>query len=256
MQNDLHYETHGFTACEFPKPEIELIKKASSRIIPIISGDYNLNCQPWGINRSKDQTSLVRISQPHLCDSLLKSLICDSSLGRIVAKTTNSKSVRVWGTQLYYKGNATSQTSVVGWHRDAEHMPYFKKGSITAWLPFIDTNEENGTIHYIKGSHKWKSHFVHTGAQIQHWAKQNQSLREQAIKSQNSWGITPLHLKIGQFSLHHCKTLHGSSPNYSNTARPALAIGLLLDDYEIDDSVPDYGFANALNDPSISPIIY
>ena len=256
MQNDFQYETHGFTACEFPKTEMEFIKKASNRVKPIISGEYNLNRQPWGVHRSKALTSLVRISQPHLCDSFFKSLICDTSLGHMVAKATNSKSVKVWGSQLYYKSNTTSQSSVVGWHRDAEHMPYFTKGSITAWLPFVDTNEENVTIHYITGSHKWKNQFAHTGAHIQHWTKQNQLLSAQANKSHESWAETSLSLKVGQLSLHHCKTLHGSGPNYSDTARPARAIGLLVDDYKIDDSVPDYGFAKALNDPFLSPIIY
>ena len=65
----------------------------------------------------------------------------------------------LWGGQFFLK--EPKDGSVVPWHQDAQYWPLFPANAVTVWLALYDTNEENGAMRVVKGSHiqgKFKHH--------------------------------------------------------------------------------------------------
>ncbi len=56
------------------------------------------------------------------------------------------------GSNFFIKEPHTSPT--VGWHQDAYYWPLYPEDSITAWIAFLDSDEENGAMRVVPGSHR------------------------------------------------------------------------------------------------------
>jgi hypothetical protein len=85
------------------------------------------------------------------------------------------------------------------------------------WIPLTDTNEENGTLELMKGSHKW-----------------NEALRaptlpmsfvglEDKIKPK----LTIVPAKKGEVIVLNQATIHYSKPNMTDEIRPAITCGMI-----------------------------
>lgn len=44
--------------------------------------------------------------------------------------------------------------SVLPWHQDIQYWPLFPANAVTVWLALYVSNEENGAMKVVKGSHK------------------------------------------------------------------------------------------------------
>lgn len=89
--------------------------------------------------------------------------------------------------------------------------------AVNVWIPLTDTNEENGTLELMKGSHKW-----------------NEALRaptlpmsfvglEGKIKPQ----LTVVPAKKGEVIILNQATIHYSKPNMTDEIRPAITSGMI-----------------------------
>ena len=56
----------------------------------------------------------------------------------------------VWGTQFFSKDPGDGKTTP--WHQDAFYWPLDPHRSVTVWLAFADTDEENGCMRVIPGT--------------------------------------------------------------------------------------------------------
>jgi ectoine hydroxylase-related dioxygenase (phytanoyl-CoA dioxygenase family) len=91
---------------------------------------------------------------------------------------------------------------------------------VTAWIAFTPSNETNGAMEYIPGTHK--------ADQIPHrdtFAKHNLLTRGQEV----AVDVDPsrarrICLQPGEMSLHHVRLIHGSAPNPSDDRRIGFAI--------------------------------
>ncbi len=89
--------------------------------------------------------------------------------------------------------------------------------AVNVWIPLTDTNEENGTLELMKGSHKW-----------------NEALRaptlpmafaglEDKIKPK----LTVVPAKKGEVIILNQATIHYSKPNTTDEIRPAITSGMI-----------------------------
>ena len=106
----------------------------------------------------------------------------------------------------------------VSWHQDAAYYGLDPQEEVTCWLGLTDADLENGCMRVMPGSH--------LGADAVHeetYDPQNLLGRGQTIRGVDESKAVFMPVKAGQFSMHHERTLHASSPNPSDRMRVGVA---------------------------------
>ncbi|AFZ26285.1 protein involved in biosynthesis of mitomycin antibiotics/polyketide fumonisin [Cylindrospermum stagnale PCC 7417] len=163
-----------------------------------------------------------------LQNNVLRQFALQPIIGAIAARLTRSKSIRLFEDQLVYKApHGEDGKGVVGWHTDHAYCSTCTSNKLlAAWIPFHDCDKSRAPLVVIDGSHKWSGN-----EHLRCFNQQNLKEIEQKF-SQIGQRIVevPMTLKKGQISFHHCKTIHGSYHNYSDSFRLAIAVHLQDDD--------------------------
>ena len=139
----------------------------------------------------------------------------------------------MWGSNFFIKEPHTKST--VGWHQDAYYWPLFPQDSVTAWIAFLDSDEQNGAMKVIPGSHK-------VGI-LKH---QRSSATDSVLTLECEGGqfredsAVSLVLKAGQVSFHNDKMVHGSPANSSDKRRIGLTVRYSRTEVKCDLSVNPY----------------
>lgn len=123
-----------------------------------------------------------------------------------------------WTTNFFIK--EARNPAFVSWHQDSTYWGLSKPDVVTAWVALTPSNEANGAMTFIPGTH--------TSDQLEHrdtFAKNNLLTRGQevAVEVDESKAVT-IELQPGEISLHHVRLVHGSPPNPSNDRRIGFAI--------------------------------
>jgi non-heme Fe2+,alpha-ketoglutarate-dependent halogenase len=123
-----------------------------------------------------------------------------------------------WTTNFFIK--EANNPAFVSWHQDSTYWGLDKPDVVTAWVALTPSNEANGAMGFIPGTH--------TSDQMPHrdtFAKNNLLTRGQevAVDVDESKAVT-IELQPGEMSLHHVRLVHGSPPNPSNDRRIGFAI--------------------------------
>ena len=123
-----------------------------------------------------------------------------------------------WSTNFFIK--EAHNPAYVSWHQDSTYWGLSRPDVVTAWLALTPSNESNGAMGFIPGTH--------TSDQIPHrdtFAKDNLLTRGQeiAVDVDKSKQVT-ITLEPGEISLHHVRVVHGSPANPSDDRRIGFAI--------------------------------
>jgi len=123
-----------------------------------------------------------------------------------------------WTTNFFIK--EARNPAFVSWHQDSTYWGLDKPDVVTAWVALTPSNEANGAMEFIPGTH--------TTDQIPHrdtFDKHNLLTRGQEIEVDVDAGnAVTLTLAPGEMSLHHVRLVHGSPPNPSGDRRIGFAI--------------------------------
>ena len=130
------------------------------------------------------------------------------------------KNILICGTTLFIKN--PNEKGFVSFHQDAKYIGLEPHNWVTVWVAVTDSNEKNGCMRMLPGSHKedLKTH-------EQKFDENNLLTRGQTITNVQLDRTDPIILKAGQVSLHHPKIVHGSGLNQSNDRR----IGFVIQSY-------------------------
>ena len=146
--------------------------------------------------------------------------ICHNSKILDAVECIIGKNILICGTTLFIKN--PYEKGFVSFHQDATYIGLEPHNWVTAWLAITDTNEKNGCMRMLSGSHK--NNIMH---HEQKYDEGNLLTRGQTIENVSLKKTTPLVLNAGQMSLHHPKIIHGSGLNKSNDRR----IGFVIQSY-------------------------
>jgi ectoine hydroxylase-related dioxygenase (phytanoyl-CoA dioxygenase family) len=109
--------------------------------------------------------------------------------------------------------DADGERSDIPFHQDNGYGHLDPMTDITVWVPLVDTDERNGCLHVVPGSHE--------GGLLPHEAAGvNPLLREAACAGES----VVLRLRAGEGVAFSGLTLHGSGPNRSPKTRPAFYV--------------------------------
>lgn len=157
-----------------------------------------------------------------LQNDIVRKLVSLPVLGAIAARLARSPAIRLFDDQAVYKPPAKdSEAAVVGWHTDHSYWSTCTSTRmLTAWIPFDDATEENGTLRVIDGSHLWP--------EAEHMRGFNDpdlgSIARHLGRPIPDALISSMRLRKGQVSFHHMRALHASGANLTQAPRLALAI--------------------------------
>ncbi len=154
----------------------------------------------------------------------IRQLSWSPTVGRIAAAAAETGSVRLFNDQVVSKPGGQSGAGV-GWHVDGDYWGSCTSQSmLTAWIPLHDCPEELGPLVVVDGSHRW-SHLLDRSAFSFH-SEDMSTLARHVEALGYEFRPVVIEMERGQFSLHHCRTLHGSYPNRSTRPRLATAVHL------------------------------
>ncbi|MGV9269763.1 phytanoyl-CoA dioxygenase family protein [Kitasatospora sp. NPDC003701] len=153
-------------------------------------------------------------------------------LGAVAALLAEAEEIRVFQATLIYKPPVPGEpTNQVPWHFDKHYWQTSSSDRmLTAFLPFHDCREENGTITMIDGSHRWRE--LDSGEDsTRHFAHRDRSELESILTANahhNGQQVrkVPMEIPRGHVSFHHCRTYHGSGANLSDAPRRAVSLHL------------------------------
>jgi ectoine hydroxylase-related dioxygenase (phytanoyl-CoA dioxygenase family) len=137
----------------------------------------------------------------------------------------HDKPIRFWHDQLFAKPPKLG--GVVAWHQDYSYWTRTKPMEhLTCWCGLDQSNQENGCLQYIPGSHQWgllpKPVIAGDFCSIE-----NCLTEEQKRQFQNPVFVET---KPGEAVFHHPLTLHGSNANTSeHQPRRAFVINVFAD---------------------------
>ncbi|HEX6507378.1 MAG TPA: phytanoyl-CoA dioxygenase family protein [Chloroflexota bacterium] len=219
------YKEHGYwqSGKIFTDKQIDAAVAGSERFYAGDRADFPL---PAGVDlprgwepdrgdvlRKNDYTSLVNRE--------LRGLVQKPLLGAIAARLAGAP-IRLWHDQLLYKPPAQGATTAnVGWHTDRQYWRVCtSENMLTAWIPFHDSFEQQGTITMIDGSHRWPDNT----AALDFWNGDLDALQERFETGGAQVVRVPMNLPKGHASFHHCRAIHGSGPNRGTSPRRSIAV--------------------------------
>lgn len=136
----------------------------------------------------------------------------------------------VWGTQFFTKEPGDGKTTP--WHQDAFYWPLSPHKAVTVWLAFAESNEKNGCMRVIPGSHR-------AGKMRYRKSDKESDVLDMEIEtgSFHIQNAASLLLKAGEISLHDDNIVHGSDANFSSSLRCGLTIRYAASEVKCDLSV-------------------
>lgn len=225
------YEEHGWYISKKVISE-KIIAEAIAGIERFYRGERDANL-PEGIAGSdwkpSDGHRVVRNNAfVSLQNKQLQNLVLQPIIGAIAAKLARSREIRLLDDQLVCKPPQTKTChTATGWHADRAYWSTCSSNNLlTAWIPFHDCNQSRGPLVVLDKSHKWSN-----TQDTRYFNHHNLEEIENKFRQQGHKVVkVPIILEKGQISFHHCWTIHGSLPNYSNSFRLAIAVHLQDDD--------------------------
>lgn len=153
----------------------------------------------------------------HLLFPWLNELIRDARILDAI-EDLYGENILCWTTNFFIK--EPHDGGFVSWHQDSTYWGLSEPDVVTAWVALSESNEENGSMQVIPGTHLMD--------QIPHrdtFSEHNLLTRGQevAVEVDASQGVS-INLQPGEMSLHHVRIIHGSPPNKSNGRRIGFAI--------------------------------
>ena len=153
-------------------------------------------------------------------------------VGAVAAVLAEAEEIRIWQSTLIYKPPVPEEPSnQVPWHFDRHYwQTCASERMLTAFIPFHDCGEENGTITMVDGSHRWKE--LGTGEDSsRHFAQRDRSELEELLTENARFNgqevrKVPVLIPRGHVSFHHCRTYHGSGANRAPLPRRAVSLHL------------------------------
>ena len=124
--------------------------------------------------------------------------------------------IALWTSTLF--GKPARGGKATAWHQDGQYWPIKPLATCSVWVALDDSNQENGCLRYIPGSHRPKKLWRHDTSNSDQLTL-NQVLDNEAFDESTARDVV---LEAGQISIHDAYLIHGSQPNHSSRRRAGV----------------------------------
>lgn len=158
-------------------------------------------------------------TKPHLLYTWLADLVGHPGIVDAV-EDLYGPDLLCWASDFFIKEPGDDR--FVSWHQDATYWGLSSVDVVTAWLALTPTNEANGAMGVVPGSHRHQLGHHNT------YGQHNMLSRGQEVAVDvGARDTVRLDLRPGEMSLHHVLLIHGSEANRSADRRIGYAIRYL-----------------------------
>jgi ectoine hydroxylase-related dioxygenase (phytanoyl-CoA dioxygenase family) len=198
------------------------VETARSRFEPLFSGKFQTGLYPdeWNWRLGRDRDDLTRqICNGWKSDLVIASIVLRADIGRAAAKLRGWPGARIGQDNVIWKPPGTKP---LGFHQDDSYNNWIMPAEmLTCWITLDDTKAHQGTIEYVRGSHRWP-----VAPPIKQFHAPDDPLSDlyPAAKAagMEKYEIVPIEIPAGAAVFHHGRTWHGSRDNKGDKPRRAV----------------------------------
>src|SRR4051812_37404581 len=174
-----------------------------------------------------DKPGMIYFQNAWLADDAFHDLVFSPRLTTPLCQLLGTDRVRFFHDQIFYK--PAHHGGIVAWHQDYSYWTRTTPvGHITCFLCLDDATLENGCLHVVPKSHRWN---LLPKVDLMGRNEDMESIKSVLTPQQLAqFEPTPIFLKAGECSFHHCLTLHGSYPNHSDRPRRSVVLNYMKPD--------------------------
>lgn len=222
-QQQSQFDRDGFVIInDFLTPQSRLA--AAGRFEKLFAGEFETGIQPdeWNWRSGRDSDRLTRqICNAWKSDHTIASIVLDSAVGELCARLRGWPGARINQDNLIWKPPGSG---ALGFHQDESYQNWIVPAEmISCWITLDDTAVEQGTIEYVRGSHRWS--LAKPIKQFHAPEDPLQDLHEAATAAKIDVAdieIVPVVVSAGSAVLHHGRTWHGSRGNSGSNMRRSI----------------------------------
>lgn len=201
----------------------------------VYCGEYNADRRPRRLRKpvSKfgSEMSVHWILNARVLDQDLWELATDEGLGEMAAALLRTGSVSIVEDQLLAK---PAHGLPVNMHQDRGYWAFSRsERMITAWIALVDMTAELGTLHFIRGSHRWgyaaRPRELINGSETD-WMSAVTPVRP----ADQDLNIAAAIIPAGAAVFFHSLTFHGSSRNETDMWRRAVSLHWAAEECRVD----------------------
>jgi hypothetical protein len=183
-------------------------------------------------------------------DPGVRKVAFDSGLPGIAAKLLGARYLNFWEDTTFVKAPHTRQKTA--FHQDLAYFQIEGEQCVIVWIPLDPANRENGTMQYVRGSHKWGETYAPNVFVSQTPIQSSPHPKCPDIEGkQAAYDIVSFQVEPGDVIVHHVMTVHGSGGNRSDHWRRAMSFRYCGDAVRYCDrpgAIPQVGVAHDLHD--------
>jgi ectoine hydroxylase-related dioxygenase (phytanoyl-CoA dioxygenase family) len=202
--------------------EADAIERARSRFELLFAGKFETGLYPdeWNWRMGRDPEDLTRqICNGWKSDLTIASIVLRADVGEAAARLRGWPGARMGQDNVIWKPPGTKP---LGFHQDDSYNKWIVPAEmLTCWITLDDTRAHQGTIEYVRGSHRWP-----IAPPIRQFHAPEDPLSDLYPAAKNAGvetpDIVPIEIPAGAAVFHHGRTWHGSRDNRG--AKPRRAV--------------------------------
>ncbi len=224
----------------FDRPKIDEINAEIDRFIRNVAPTMPTS-QVYYEDRN-DRSTLKQLQYMYKYDTYFAELM-ERSRVRELAETVLGEAVRPVNMQFFNKPAGVGQPTPP--HQDGYFFHLTPCRAVTGWLALEDVDEENGCIHYVRGSHKAPGFRPHDFTGVLGFSQGIVNFGDETEDTQNAVSFPG---GPGTFLIHDAKTIHWAGPNNSpSRSRRALGFIYYAESAQVDEAA-QRAYQDALNE--------
>lgn len=181
-------------------------------------------------------------------DSGVRKVAFDSALPGIAAELLGANYLNFWEDTTFVKAPHTRQKTA--FHQDLAYFQIEGDQCVIIWIPLDPVSRTNGTMQYVRGSHKWGETYAPNVFISQTPIQSSPEKRCPDIEANpDQYDIISFDVEPGDVLIHHVMTVHGAGGNRSGNWRRAVSFRYCGDEVRYFDrpgAIPQVGLSGRL----------
>ncbi|MGB3672063.1 MAG: phytanoyl-CoA dioxygenase family protein [Phormidesmis sp.] len=203
------FQEDGFLIVEdFVPPDFA--RRLADRMKPLFHGEFETGIYPdeWYWRPGLSLPDVTReMCNAWKCDRTIASLVLSAEIGRLTATLAGWDGARIGQDSLWMKPPGAK---AIAMHQDGAYIDYLEPAQMmTCWVALDDASAADGTLVYVKDSHKWPLAAVegefHAPTKDYRWAML-QAAENAGVEQPE---LVVVEVPAGGCAFHHGRTWHG-----------------------------------------------